>query len=124
MYPGESFLTKLDTYTVNNREKSILLNNMYAVKFSPISPVINTDPVKFITTDKICLMSQETREIHVRATGPQLLPFRPVSNIFTLAEGSAKLMNRFDNNIFPSITVLTHNNCSTKLRLTQPVTTI
>ena len=127
---GQTFLNTLNSWTVDNRRKFLILdfeikkkekkkvivnNRSSEVSFSALPPESSADSIQFITTDRCRVMPRESIEVNVRATGPQLLAFRPATNITVITEGSMDVMGRLNIEVLPSVALLTHNNCTTKM---------
>ena len=55
--------------------------------------------------------------IDVKASGPELNTFRPTTSIDVLIEGNNNLCNMLSIEVFPPVNILTHQNCSQKLRV-------
>ena len=111
---GQTLLNKLNNWSVDNKRHLIFFNKTTIIPFSSSTPVIHSDSIQFITTSKCIIAPGERLEISTRATGPQLLPFRPITIISSINDISGDVTARLGLEIMPSLAFLTHNNCPAK----------
>ena len=112
---GQMSLRTFSTWEVSNENRTLTINRKHLVPF--FNNNIATNSINLITTHKSVVEPFTCAIINVKASGPGLGILRPNSNISVLVEGNTNACDRLSIEVVPSISVLTHQNCSQELQV-------
>ena len=112
---GQQTLRTFDSWEVSNVNKVLTINKTFVVPIEDKSDSITS--VNLITTGKTTIEPFGSSLIDVRASGPGLEAFRPISDVSVMIEGEENYCNRLSIEVLPAINVLSHQNCCQKLKV-------
>ena len=113
---GQSTLSKFSSWSICNVNKYLTVNNYSKIPFYS-KPSVADDHVKLITTNKTVIEPFKFYEINTRASGTALSAFRAVTSFHVISEGCDHVTDRLNIDVIPSLSVLHHQNCTTKLQI-------
>ena len=109
---GESTLLSFKSWKVSNVEKILTINEKCVVPWFHQDSVGKVDHLNLITTGKTVIPAKQSVLVNTRANGPDLLPFRPITQVGALVESNETIKDRLGIEIQPSIHLFTHQDCS------------
>lgn len=114
---GESTLLGFNSWKISNTDKLLTINDTCVVPWYHHDSMVKVDHLNLITTGKTIVPPKQSVLVNTRACGPELLPFRAVTNLCALVESNTKTTDRLGIEICPSLHVLPHQNCSQQIKI-------
>ena len=112
---GQKTLKLFDSWEVSNKNKLMTFNKKHVVDIFDAG--VDVQSINLLVSQKSVVPPFSTAFVDVKASGAELNAFRATTTVPVLVEGNEKICNRLLIDVPSSVNVLTHQNCTQRLKV-------